>query len=60
MLEEAAGALGVIPWDQEVRAAMEDFKPREAPGLDGLHPMFFQENWDIVGNSLVREVRYGC
>ncbi|KAA3454961.1 reverse transcriptase [Gossypium australe] len=34
--------------DVEITKATWSFKPRKAPGLDGLHPLFFQRCWPKV------------
>lgn len=44
--------------DQEILSAVKDFKPRKSPGPDGLHPIFFQEQWGIIKQSVVQMV-YG-
>lgn len=41
----------------EVRAALFDMKPLNAPGPDGFHSLFFQSQWDLVGDTLFREIR---
>ncbi|KAF3662107.1 hypothetical protein FXO38_11360 [Capsicum annuum] len=37
---------------QEVVDAVSSFKPYKSPGLDGIHPFFYQKYWYIVGSSL--------
>lgn len=38
---------------KEVFEALHCLKPMKAPGLDGLHLVFFQRNWNIGGQSLI-------
>ncbi|CAM8915205.1 unnamed protein product [Rhodiola kirilowii] len=40
----------------EVRRALFQMHPTKAPGLDGFPALFFQSNWDIVGEDVVKEV----
>lgn len=37
--------------DEEIHATFKSFGPLEAPGLDGLQPIFFQKYWDIMGQA---------
>ena len=53
--EEARG-LSHGPYDKEIWTALKSMKPYKAPGIDGLHAMFFQRFWLIVGDSVKREV----
>lgn len=39
--------------DSEIIIAVKSFKPTKSPGPDGLHPLFFQRYWDIVGNNTI-------
>lgn len=39
--------------DTEVLAAFKSFKPNKALGPDGLHPLFFQNCWDILGLTTI-------
>lgn len=43
--------------DEEIREAVFSMGALKAPGLDGLHPIFYQANWEIVGPSVCRLVR---
>ena len=47
----------LIPSSQEVKEAVFDIHPDKAPGPDGFSASFFQSNWDIVGEALVKEVQ---
>jgi hypothetical protein len=35
----------------DIERAFKSFKPLKAPRLDGLHPVFFQKFWDMIGDS---------
>lgn len=37
---------------EEIRAALFEMKPLKSPGVDGLHALFFQSLWSIVGPSI--------
>lgn len=37
---------------EEIKAAAFSTIPFKSPGPDGFPPMFFQENWDSVGNNI--------
>lgn len=41
---------------EEVRRAVFSIDPLKAPGVDGIHAMFFQTQWDVVGDSVCRMV----
>lgn len=43
--------------NKEVWTALKCLKPHKAPGPDGLHPVFFQKNWDLTGQSMVEFVK---
>lgn len=43
---------------EEVDRAVWDHKPLRAPGLNGLHLVFFQTCWNVVGDSLFDFVKY--
>lgn len=40
----------------EVKQVLFSMKPLNAPGMDGLHAIFFQKNWHLVKGSLIRLV----
>lgn len=37
---------------EEVYAALKDIAPFKAPGPDGFHASFYQQLWDVVGDSV--------
>lgn len=39
--------------DSEVILAVNSFKPTKVPGPDGLHPLFYQRYWDILGTNTI-------
>lgn len=43
--------------DDEIKCAIFDMAPLKAPGPDGLHAMFYQRMWPVVGNSIVKMVK---
>uniref|UniRef100_A0A803MJW8 RNase H type-1 domain-containing protein n=1 Tax=Chenopodium quinoa TaxID=63459 RepID=A0A803MJW8_CHEQI len=40
----------------EVKQALNSMMPMKSPGPDGIQPIFFQNNWDVVGDSIFRLV----
>ena len=38
--------------DGEVRSTIFGMHPLKAPGVDGLHALFYQSQWNTVGNSV--------
>ncbi|KAL9660554.1 hypothetical protein QQ045_025369 [Rhodiola kirilowii] len=42
--------------DGEVRRALYQMHPAKAPGLDGFSALFYQSNWEVVGDDVVKEV----
>lgn len=42
---------------QEMKDGLWSLKPLKAPGPDGFHASFFQVFWNIVGDSIVEEVK---
>lgn len=40
----------------EIKRALFDMGPLKAPGPDGLNPLFFQSQWEVVGPSIVSTV----
>lgn len=39
--------------DSEVILSINSFKPTKAPRPNGLHPLFYQRYWDILGNNII-------
>ncbi|KAL9671418.1 hypothetical protein QQ045_008986 [Rhodiola kirilowii] len=48
--------LGAPFTEMEVKGALFQMHPTKAPGLDGFPALFFQNNWDIVGEDVTKEV----
>ncbi|XP_028804491.1 uncharacterized protein LOC114759480 [Neltuma alba] len=42
---------------EETKKALFDMHPLKSPGVDGLHAMFFQTQWNIVGDSVFKEIK---
>lgn len=55
--EEARSELMKPVTPQEIRAALKSLKPKKSLGPDGLHPLFFQKYFHIVGESLIEFVQ---
>lgn len=43
--------------DREIKEAAFSMGPFKAPGIDGLHVVFFQSQWDNIGGSVCRFVK---
>lgn len=41
---------------EEVKDALMDMAPLKAPGPGGLHAMFFQNSWNVVGDSIFKVI----
>lgn len=39
--------------DKDIKQAITDMAPLKSPGLDGMHAVFYQKLWPIVGNKVV-------
>lgn len=55
--EEANAALLAIPTTEEVHCALFQMHPTKAPGIDGMHAIFYQKMWHIVGPDIVSFVQ---
>jgi len=42
--------------EQEIHKAMFSLKPYKALGMDGLHAGFFQQFWNVLGQSVIEEI----
>lgn len=42
---------------EEVKKAIFDMHPLKAPGIDGIHALFYQSQWPTVGPTMVQFVR---
>lgn len=49
--------IGGVVTNNEISQALFAMPPAKAPGLDGFHAMFFQQNWDIVGSRITQVVK---
>ncbi|KAA3472023.1 reverse transcriptase [Gossypium australe] len=43
--------------NEEIKKAMFDMAPLKAPGSDGYHALFFQSQWDTLGNDVCQWVK---
>ena len=55
--EEEKEGIGHMVSEEEISAALWSLKAFKAPGLDGLHVVFFQRFWIIVGDSVREEIK---
>lgn len=44
------------PKEEDIKEALFQMHPDKAPGLDGMHALFFQKFWNIVGSEIVQFV----
>lgn len=49
--------LVTLPSPEEIKEALFSINPEKAPGPDGFSACFFQSNWAIVGEDMIKEVR---
>jgi hypothetical protein len=54
--EEMNDMLGKDFTSQEVVEALESIGDLKAPGLDGMHSLFYKKFWDVVGEKVMDEV----
>ena len=45
------------PTSEEIRDALFQMHPNKAPGIDGMHALFYQCFWHIVGEDIVNFVK---
>jgi hypothetical protein len=43
--------------DEEIADALFQIGPLKAPGADGFHARFFQRNWAIVKEDIIKAIR---
>ena len=43
--------------DEEIRDTIFSMKPLKAPGSDGLHAIFYQAQWEVVGKSVCKQIK---
>ena len=44
--------------EKEIRQAIFSMSPLKAPRVDGLHAIFYQTQWHIVGESFCKVINY--
>lgn len=49
--------LAKVVTDEEIKKALFDMAPLKAPRRNGFHAIFFQSQWDIMGNAVCEWVR---
>ncbi|KAL9671576.1 hypothetical protein QQ045_009146 [Rhodiola kirilowii] len=55
-LHEADATFLTAPFQPaEVRRAVFQMPPEKAPGMDGFGPLFFQKNWELVGEDIINQ-----
>ncbi|KAL8166189.1 hypothetical protein V2J09_007688 [Rumex salicifolius] len=52
--EEALSELSELVTDSEIWKAVKAMKALKAPGVDGYQPLFFQDCWPVVSESMIR------
>lgn len=45
------------PSSKEIKDGLWSLKPLKAPGPNGLHAGFFQAYWNVVGDTVIKEVK---
>lgn len=55
--KKSAEALGEDMLDIEIKNTIFSMPPMEAPGIDDLHAIFFQSQWDLVGPSVCKLIK---
>ena len=43
--------------DEEIRDIIFSMKPLKALGIDGLHAIFYQSQWEVVGKSVCKQIK---
>ena len=54
--EDDNSKLKAIPTKTEIKLVLDSCRPHAAPGIDGLTVHFYQQFWDLVGDSLTEVI----
>ena len=55
--EISNAALMAEPTEEEIHTALFQMHPTKAPGVDGMHALFYQNFWHIVGDDIVSYIK---
>lgn len=57
LTEEDWAAINGEVTPEEVKKALFEMSPLKAPGPDGFHAFFYQKAWEVVGPSVITQIR---
>lgn len=55
--DEMNEILDMEPTNEEIKSVVFQMHPNKAPGPDGMHALFFQKLWDIIGTDVIGFVK---
>ena len=55
--DDSNAALNDIPTRDEIHYALFQMHPNKAPGIDGMHALFYHKFWPVVGDDVVQFVQ---
>ncbi|RYR27722.1 hypothetical protein Ahy_B01g051758 [Arachis hypogaea] len=55
--EDVKRNMDVMPTGEEIKDAFFRIGSLKAPGLDGFPAIFYKENWDVIGESIINHVK---